>query len=171
MVYGNAKSLAEFATAARELIEGDLVDGTVGRFSKTIFIASDGRQPYLEEAAIDAACTAELAIVVLQFATGSKMRGPRAYTVALMIGDTQVVERDCALWIGDTGRAVLVPRGKGTDGWFEMSEHGFERRSGQRTASLAAGMIKAANRLVALAKTSRTDGCIDVSVIDGATAA
>ncbi len=171
MVYGNAKSLAKFATAARELIEGDLADDVVGRFSKTVFIASDGRQPFLDEAAIDAAGTADLAIVVLQFGTGSKTHGPRAYTVAVMINGTQVIERDCALWIGDVGRAVLVPRGRRADGWFEMTDSGFEHRSGRRAPSLAAGMIKAANRLVTLAKTSRTDGCISVNVIDGATAA
>lgn len=171
MVYGNKKSLAGFATAARQMVEGDLADGAVGRFSKTIFIASDGRHSFLDDAAIRAAATAELAIVVLQFGTGSKTRGPRAYTVAVMTGDTQVIERDCALWIGDAGRAVLVPRGRAADGWFEMTDRGLEHRSGQRSPSLAAGMIKAANRLVTLAKTSRTDGCIGISVITGATAA
>jgi hypothetical protein len=171
MVYGNAKSLAGFATAAREMVEGDLAHGAAGRFSKTIFIASDGRQPFIEDAAIRAAGTAGLAIVVVQFGTGSKARGPRAYTVAGMIDGTQVVERDCALWIGDEGRAVLVPRGKDADGWFEMTDRGFERRPGQRAQSLAAGMIKAANSLVTLAKTSRTDGCIGVSVVEGTTAA
>lgn len=171
MVYDNAKSLAGFATAAREMVEGNLANGAAGRFSKTIFVASDGRHPFLDDAAIRAAGSAELAIVVLQFGTGSKARGPRAYTAAIMIEGTQVVERDCALWIDDAGRAVLVPRGKSADGWFEMTDRGFERRSGQRAPSLAAGMIKAANRLVTLAKTSRTDGCIGVAVIDGATAA
>ena len=171
MVYGNTKSLAGFATAARQMVEGGLFDSATGQFSETIFMTSDGRHPFIDDAAIRAAGTAELAVVVVQFGTGSKARGPRAYTLAVMIEGTQVVERDCALWIGDEGRAVLVPRGKGADGWFEMTDRGFERRLGQRATSLAAGMIKAANQLVTLAKTCRTDGCISVSVIDSATAA
>lgn len=76
MVYGNAKSLAGFATAARTMVEGNLADGAAGRFSKTIFVASDGRHPFLDDDAIRAAGSAELAIVVLQFGTGSKARGP-----------------------------------------------------------------------------------------------
>jgi len=156
------------AAAARGMVEGDMANGAVGRFSKTIFIASDGRHPFLEEAALKGAAGAELGLVILQYGTGSKAKGPRCYTVAVLDDGVQVVEHDCALWIGDHGRAVLVPRGKGVDGWFEMTYRGLVRRAGRPAPSLAGGMIKAANRLVMLSKSCRTDGCLGVAVIDAA---
>lgn len=105
-------------------------------------LAFIARQPFLNEAAIGTACSAELAIKVLQFGTGSKMRRPCAYTVSVMIGGTQVFKRDCAIWIGGAGRAVMVPRDRDVEGWFELPERGFARRSRQRTSSLAAGRSK-----------------------------
>jgi hypothetical protein len=171
MVHGISKDLARFATAARAMIEGDLADGAAGRSSSTLFLASDGRHPFMDEAAIRASGTAGLDIVILQFGTGSKASGPRCWTVGAVIDGVQVVERDCALWIGAEGRALLVPRGVDADGWLEMTDQGLVRRSGRPAASLAAGMIRATNRLVRLSKTARTDGCIGLAVVDKAAVA
>lgn len=152
MVHAKTDALDRFASAARAMVEGGLADAAAGRFSKTVFLASDGRHPFLVDAALNTARDDGLGAVVLEFGFGSRARGPRSCTVAAMIDGEQAIVRDCALWIGSQGNAILIPRAAAQVEYFAMTECGLVRRAGHPGPSLAAGTIRAANRLVRLAR-------------------
>lgn len=166
MVHAATNTLGRFASAARSMVEGNLADEATGCFSKTVFLASDGRHPFLIDATLNAARDYDLGAVVLEFGFGSHARGPRSWTVAAMIDGEQVIVRDCALWIGGQGKAVLIPRAAKQTEHFVMTECGLVRCAGNPAPSLAAGTIRAANRLVRLARTIAKGPSFGIGVID-----
>ncbi|QUT06882.1 hypothetical protein KFK14_05440 [Sphingobium phenoxybenzoativorans] len=81
----------------------------------------------------------------------------RFASAARQIMEEGIVDADAGKFSRTVKRAVLLPRGAIANGHFAIGEAGLERREGRPAPSLGAGMIRAADTLVKLAKRDKGD--------------
>lgn len=158
MVTGKDNSWsARIATAARRLIEGDLVNAAQGRFSRTVFMTNLLGDELIERCAFQAALGNGLGAVSLRSGR-DKGATPRRANVAFAHEGAPLEVRDCVLWAEDSkDRIVLVPWDAREERHFAIGPNGLEQRAGRPAAMLGQGMSQAKSRLERLARSLRHD--------------
>ena len=145
---------ARIAAAARKLIEGDMADPSVGRFSRTVFSADRRNDDLVERCMFEAAAKQELGAVSLRFGKDGGSTPHRA-NVALHHEGERLEVRNCVLWSEEEGRVLIVPFDAREDYHFLVGGGGLERRQGRPAELLGAGMSRAKARLATIARELR----------------
>lgn len=144
--------MKRYATAARTIIDGGIVNAAEDRPSKTVFMSAVGSGSFEEACAVSAATEGGLGLVVLAFGHTGKSKGPGSLTAAIRAeAGPPLVFRDCALVETEDGRLIMVPRWAGAAGDIVLGEHGLEHRP-ETLWPLGPGMIRAARRLAEAAQ-------------------
>ena len=159
MVQSNGfEIMKRFTAAARQLMEGDIVNADEGRFSRTVFMAGGSSDADVVRLGIDAAIAQSFGLVMLEFGMSGVSNGPDRFMAAIRGEDgLPRLFRDCALVEGKADRLVLVPRDSVDGGHLAVGDRGLEHRSG-RPVSLSAGMARATRRLLAAARAVKNAG-------------
>ncbi|WP_242154020.1 hypothetical protein [Sphingomonas sp. BAUL-RG-20F-R05-02] len=137
---------ARILQAARRLVEGDMADAAVGRFSRTVFIANRNGDETLEKCTFEAALEEGLGAIVLRYGRDANST-PRRANLAFMHEGERLEMRNSVLWSDDDGPILLVPFDAREDFHVGIGPNGLERRPGRPAALLGRGMSRAKERL------------------------
>lgn len=141
---------AHYVTAARRLLEGDVVAQS-NQPPRTTFVANSTADQILTEAIIRAASGVGKGAVILRFAGNGKGPPNRADVGLVHDGERSTV-RNCILWSEECGPVLLVPFDARDEWHLAVGKSGLERRSGRPATMLGKGMNRARVRIERLAR-------------------